>query len=146
MEFAGFNPSTPVSIGSGFDNQISYAALHTDQNLSKAMDDRSPFPDEVIGFHSNHGAKPGSDDRTYQIKINQDRAAVTFLPFEADSSTAESTSSHQLILQVYDGHGPGACGSRSAHVRAVLRASDTLSHAHVLASRRRREGFRFRLA
>ena len=64
--------------------------------------DRSPFPHEVVGFHSNNGCRPGTVDDTFQLKINQDRAAVSFIP----ANLIRDDIGHQMVLQVYDGHGP----------------------------------------
>ena len=57
---------------------------------------QNPFPDEIIGFHSNHGIRPGHAQDTFQLKTNEDRAAVTFIP--ADES--REAAGHQMVFQV----------------------------------------------
>lgn len=92
-------------ISDGWERQMSYVALHTNQRTSTASmaSDRSPFPEDVVGFHSNHGCRPGNTPDTYQVKTNQDRAAVTFIPAEESLQGI----GHQMVFQAYDGHGPG---------------------------------------
>mmetsp|Transcript_16904 Transcript_16904/g.35650 ORF Transcript_16904/g.35650 Transcript_16904/m.35650 type:complete len:413 (-) Transcript_16904:536-1774(-) len=67
----------------------SYLALETTSNHGN-----SPFPKEVIGFHSNHGIKPAGFGSA--AKINQDRGVIQY-PLANDNG--------QMLLAVYDGHG-----------------------------------------
>jgi len=80
-------PPSPVRRGS-------FLAKETSQ---QSVQFYTPFPEELIGMHSNHGIKPKGYGAGAVAKINQDRGIVTF-PL-ADSQ-------EQMLIGVYDGHGP----------------------------------------
>lgn len=114
LESAGEAPApAPASASdrtSRMEKQLSWMATHTADNHHETGDtsDDHPFPKHLVGFYSNHGIRPGNHEDTFQIKTNQDRAAVTFIPgLSMDGSSGSSSDGASLLLQVYDGHGTG---------------------------------------
>jgi len=82
----------------GFIRTGSFIALETEQrNPPYGNRAYEPLPTEFVGIHSNHGIKPRGIGTGAVAKINQDRGVISY-PF--------AQSSDQLLVGVYDGHGP----------------------------------------
>ena len=114
LESAGeeLAPAPASERRSSLEAQLSWMASHTaDTQETGDTSDDHPFPKNLVGFYSNHGIRPGNHEDTFQIKTNQDRAAVTFIPGAGlsldDAPTGDSGNDSSLLLQVYDGHGTG---------------------------------------